>query len=193
MAKIGTFGPRVIGEDKYKAEREVVEKKSHIYGPRVLGDHHPAVKELESAKGAQSKAEARLKSAKGDAARKNAQQSLLAARKRAGKARAALAEAGTVSPPAKAEDGPGFVENATTVSDTAARTDLSELNLDELERWLEANPTATSVALDAELERSEPRKGALKAIFAVENRRPGGPREELVRAIEEALTPPADG
>lgn len=45
----GHFGPAVIGEEQFKAEKEMVETGSHIFGPAVV-DSHPATDEEGNAK-----------------------------------------------------------------------------------------------------------------------------------------------
>lgn len=200
--KIGIYGPAVIGKEKFEAEQEIVKTKSNLYGPAVL-DSHPAAKALKESRSELEEAKAELEEAKDPEARHSAQERLLAARKKAGEARAELAASneGPASseitepkrplvdeqepdpPPPGAPD----VEATDEVADAVANLDFSELTVKDLEETLSQYANATIPALNAELQRDEPRTTALRAILAAEQARHGGAREEVVKAIEEAL------
>ncbi len=205
MRNPGIYGPRVIGQEQYELERKIVSTQSNIYGPRVLGDDHPANQKLAAAKAEAEAAEAEVRTADDDKAKDAARKKVLAARKKIAKARQdAAAEAehatpGTIERTLREPADPtnelvpeyptdvSEVMRTDEVPDTTANLMWDEMNLDELDRALATYPNASVPALDAELRRESPRKGALKAILAAEYDRAGGPRDEVVKRIEEAL------
>lgn len=61
------------------------------------------------------------------------------------------------------------------------------ISVSTLAQLLEAEPHQLDRQIDAEFLRPDPRKSAFRMFLAVEQRRDGGPRPEVVQLIERAL------
>ena len=198
---VGLYGPRVIGQEQYDAEQGRVKEQSLTYGPRVLGEHHPANRAFVEALDAVQEANVALGNALGVPARKKATARVVQARRDLALARNELEAAGGKAAP---QVGPNVREGRPHVMPNipehregvgAAESpppplpppaDFGSFSIADLKGWLAGHPLATVVALDAELERENPRSGALKAILDVELAREAGARDEVVNRIAEA-------
>lgn len=204
MRKPGTYGPRVIGQEQFDQEQKIVTRQANIYGPRVVDDH-PANEKLKKAQAVAAAASEKARKADGAQEKAAARKKVLAAREKVAEARRELAQgledATPVTPervvrepadplnetPPEYPEGVGSVKATDEIPDSVANTDWSDLTIDDLERHLDTFPNASVPALEAELQRSDPRKGALRAIMAAEMKRAGGAREAVVKRIEEVL------
>lgn len=170
----GTFGPLIIGAEKYATEQKVVAKRAHKFGSLVTGE--PA--QEESAATTEPLDEAlRIAGLDPDKLKQNLAAVPAIAEAVAQKIvaqSAAEAPAGETPPAASAEPAPADADGNgyTTIA--------------ELLRALNSDAVTVEAALAQELASKSPRKGALAAINARELQRAGGPRAEVLQAIEQA-------
>ena len=168
----GTFGPLIIGAEKYATEQKVVAKRAHKFGSLVTGE--PA--QEESAATTEPLDEAlRIAGLDPDKLKQNLAAVPAIAEAVAQKIvaqSAAEAPAGETPPAASAEPADADGNGYTTIA--------------ELLRALNSDAVTVEAALAQELASKSPRKGALAAINARELQRAGGPRAEVLQAIEQA-------
>src|SRR5690606_744246 len=178
--RIGVYGPRVVGEEEFRRQKEVVARAAQIYGPRVTGGRAEAKTTAEPPKAAASAPPGRAAVH-------------LEAERLEGENGAHARAPQPAAPTAGGGDGelsePPSIEGAggDEAVQAAAGAD-AYLSVAELRAAVTANPALVDVFLERELARQpKPRVSALRALLDTEQSEGGARRPEIVAKIKAAL------
>lgn len=195
---IGLYGRRVVGEEEFRRQQEVVQQAAQIYGPRVTGGRAAAETTTPPAT-ATHEAPLQQHDVNLEAERLKQENEELRAQVATlmDKLQRALSAVAAGTPPATgAATEPASGENAgaeagAEVSDEAVKAAAGAdgyLSVSEMRAAVTANPALVDGFLEQELARQpKPRVSALRALLEAEQSEGGARRPEIVEKIKAAL------